>query len=237
MINCINALPYICKSVNMGMEIIEFSWLGLNLQEPMALITNWILASFSFYAFWQLKKGVSRFQDLWKMFYLVLGTSMIVGGLGHLFFQYTGIPGKYPSWTLGTLAAVYASFAMISLMEKRRNQKIIERIVVIKAVILLIAGIITQKFLFIAIDTSITYLFFCGYLAVRLHRNNWKGVKFIYLGVLILIPSAIIFSLKINVHRWLNKDDLSHVLMLGCIIFFFLGIRETQKLNSKKLIK
>lgn len=221
----------------MGIEIIEFNWLGLNLQEPMALITNWILASFSFYAFWQLKKGVSRFQDLWKMFYLVLGISMVFGGLGHLFFQYTGIPGKFPSWTGGVLAGVYASFAMISLMPNRETQKRIETVVLIKSTALLLAAVITQKFFYVAIDTSITYLIFCGYLGIRLHRKNWQGIKFIYLGVLVLIPSAIIFGLKINIHRWLNKDDLSHVLMLGCIMFFFFGVRATQKLNAQKLVK
>ncbi len=230
-------MPYICTLMKMGIEIIEFSWLGLNLQEPMALITNWILASFSFFAFWSLKKGVSRFQDLWKMFYLVLGVSMLFGGLGHLFFQYTGIPGKFPSWTGGVLAGIYASFAMISLLNTRETQKKIEILVLIKSVTLLIIAFVTQKFLFVAIDTSITYLFFCGYLGIRLSRNNWQGVKFIYLGVLVLIPSAIIFGMKINIHRWLNKDDLSHVLMLGCIIFFFLGVRATQKLNAQKLVK
>ncbi len=221
----------------MGADIIEFSWFGLNLQEPMALITNWILAAFSFYAHAQLKRGVSRFQNLWKMFYLVLGISMIIGGLGHLFFQYTGIPGKFPSWTLGTLAGIYASFAMISLMNSRQTQKKMKILVLLKSAILLILAFITRKFLFVAIDTSVTYLVFCGYLAVRMHRRNWEGLKFIYLGVLVLIPSAIIFGLNISLHRWLNKDDLSHVMMLGCIIFFFLGVRETQKLNHNKLIK
>jgi hypothetical protein len=51
--------------MNTGMEIIEFSWQGMTLQEPMALLTNWLIAAFSFYAYSQLEKGVSLFQDLW----------------------------------------------------------------------------------------------------------------------------------------------------------------------------
>jgi hypothetical protein len=223
--------------MNFGMDLIEFNWMGLSLQEPMALITNWILASFSFFAFSRLEKGVSRFQDLWKMFYLILGISMLFGGLGHFFFQYSGIPGKFPSWTLGVIAGVYASFAMISLMQHNKVRKILQVFVILKSAILLLTAFLTMKFLFVAIDTSVTYLIFCGYLAFRLDRRNWEGIKFIYLGVLVLIPSAIIFGLQINLHRWLNKDDLSHLLMLGCIIFFFLGVRATQKTNEHRLTK
>ena len=44
-----------------------------------------------------------------------------------------------------------------------------------------------------------------------------------YMGVLVCIPSVFIFLLKLNPHKWLNKDDLSHLLMLLCLIFFYLG--------------
>lgn len=231
------ALMYICSRMSEGFEIIKFNWMGLELQEPMALITNWLLAIFSFYAFFKLKRGESQFQDLWKLFYFVLGTSMIFGGLGHLFFQYWGIPGKFPSWTLGVVAGICASFAMITLLEKAETQRKVRQLVLLKSVVLLTAAIITRKFLFVAIDTSLTYLVFCGFLAYQLHRKNWEGVKFIYMGVLVLLPSAFIFGLKINAHQWLNKDDLSHVLMLGCIILFYLGVRNTQKLNPQRLSK
>ncbi len=221
--------------MNPSFEIIEFEWMGMHLQEPMALITNWILTLFSFYAFSQLKKGVSQFQDLWKIFFLILGISTFFGGLGHLLFQYAGIPGKFPSWTLGTVAGVFASFAMIILIERPETQKRVRQLVLIKSFLLLTTAIITRKFLFIIVDTSITYLIFCGYFAYHLHKKNVEGIKLIALGVLVLSPSVLIYTLKINVHTWLNRDDLSHVLMLGCIIFFYLGVRATQELNPKRL--
>lgn len=233
----LSELYCIFAGMNMGFEVIEFNWWGLNLQEPMALITNWCLALFSFYAFFQLEKDRSQFQNLWKLFYLVLGTSMFFGGLGHVFYQYTGIPGKFASWTFGVLAGICASFAMITLVEKKETRLLLKKIVLVKSAVLLGAAIFSMKFFFVAIDTSLTYLVFCGYLAYRLHQNDWEGIKFMYLGVLVLLPSALIFGLKINLHRWLNKDDLSHVLMLGCIILFFLGVRATQKQNAPRLIK
>lgn len=219
------------------MEIIQFDLLGFHLQEPMALITNWMIASFAFFAYFNLKKGISVFQDYWKTFYLILGISMIFGGLGHLFFQYTGIPGKFPSWSLGVLAGVFSSFAMISMWPNVEQQKRLRTFVLIKSVVLLSTALITRKFVFVAIDTSLSYLVFCGYLGYRLIQKNLSGMRFIVLGVLVLLPSAFIFGLKINLHRFLNKDDLSHLFMVGCIACFYLGIKqfgETQKQVSVK---
>lgn len=55
------------------------------------------------------------------------------------------------------------------------------------------------------------------------------GLKWIVIGVLVLIPSAFIFIKEVNLHRWLNKDDLSHVLMLACIYFFYIGMKTWGK--------
>jgi hypothetical protein len=211
------------------MEIIQFEIFGLNLQEPMALLTNWMIAGFAFFAFFNLKRKESPFQDYWKTFYLILGVSMIIGGLGHLFFQYWGIIGKFPSWTLGVLAGIYSSFAMISIWPNRKQQRNLRRFVIIKSILLLSLAFATRKFLFVAIDNSLAYLIFCGFLAFKLFKKNLAGMKYISIGVLILLPSALIFGFKINLHRYLNKDDLSHFFMVGCIIMFYIGVKKADK--------
>lgn len=211
------------------MEIIQFEMFGLQLQEPMALITNWMIASFAFYAFFNLKRNVSPFHDYWKTFYLVLGISMIFGGLGHLLFQYSGIPGKFPSWSLGVLAGIYSSFAMISVWPNKKQQKILKRFVLLKSIVLLSLAIATKKFLFVAIDTSLAYLIFCGFVAFKLFKKNYAGMKYISIGVLVLLPSALIYGLEINIHRYLNKEDFSHLFMIGCITLFYLGVKKTDE--------
>jgi hypothetical protein len=223
------AFPYICRPNKDFVEIIEFEMFGLNLQEPMALVTDWLIASFSFYAFFKLKKNETQFQDYWKMFYLMLGISMLFGGLGHLFYQYWGIPGKFPCWSLGISAGIYSSFAMISVWPNKKQQVNFRRFVLIKSVLLLTLAFATQKFLFVAIDTTLAYLFFCGYLAYKLFKKNYVGMKYISLGVLVLLPSAFIFGLQINIHRFLNKDDLSHLFMVACIVMFYIGVKRTDK--------
>jgi hypothetical protein len=143
--------------------------------------------------------------------------------------------GKVPSWTLGVLAAIFASFAMIETVNNESAQKLLQRVVLIKSVILLSLSFVTLKFLFVALDTSVTYLFFCGYLAYRQSKKEWRGINYFYYGVLALLPSAFIFGLKFNLHKWLNKDDLSHIFILACVMLFFEGVKSTQKLMPNRL--
>jgi predicted membrane channel-forming protein YqfA (hemolysin III family) len=66
-----------------------------------------------------------------------------------------------------------------------------------------------------------------------LFKRGAHTVKWMVIGVVVLLPSAFVFLLKLNIHRWLNKDDLSHLFMLGAIICFYLAMRGW-KLNTTK---
>lgn len=217
---------------------IQFDWLGLHLQEPMAIITNLMLSVFCFFAYQRLRKGSdTKANYWWRLFYLFFGWSTFFGALGHGLFLYTGIYGKFPCWTLGCLANIFAAKGMLSFQGYSRLTKFTEIAIWSKSLGLLLLAILTQKFIFVAIDAIITYLSFTGAFAFVLIKRGLREMRYMIIGVLILIPSAFIFILKINPHRWLNKDDLSHVLMLGCIVFFYLGMkawnnRESVELNN-----
>lgn len=219
------------------MEIIYFKLFGLHLQEPMALITNWLISSFCFFAFFKLRKFKSDANYYWRMFYLSFGVSTFFGGLGHIFFQYTGMYGKFPSWTFGTLSNCFAALGMLSFKSFSFPSNYAKWIVWSKAVIMLSLAIITKKFVFVAIDAIITYIGYTGIYAYYMLKNrNAKFLRLIIVAVLVLLPSAFIFLLKLNLNRWLNKDDLSHLLMLGCIYFFYLGLKEWGR-NEKVYVK
>ena len=78
------------------MEIIRYDLFGLHLQEPMAFITNSLIALFCFWAFRSLRADITV-NKYWKMFYLFLGTSSFLGALGHTLFMYFDMYGKMPS--------------------------------------------------------------------------------------------------------------------------------------------
>ena len=209
----------------MTQELIEFKVGSLTLQEPMALITNWMMSLFSLYAFFKLKKTNFEEVVLWRKFFFWFTITSFFAGLGHLFFQQLGIPGKYPNWITSVLAGFYAGFAM--LFNFKSN--FLKSFLIIKGISLLLLSIIFQKFIFIAVDAILTYIIYCGIIGYKLTKSISLYYKFMYLGVLVCIPSVFIFLLQLNPHKWLNKDDLSHLLMLFCLIFFYLGASARSK--------
>jgi len=206
-------------------ELIEFKFAGLILQEPMALITNWMMSFFCLYAFLQLPKTVSKEVKLWKNFFLWFAVSTFFGGLGHLFYQQFGVLGKYPNWITGVLAGFFPGYAMLIYYKASSLKKFLKLFLFVKGIVLLFLGVTLQKFIFIAIDGILTYVIYCGIIGYALSLKVSSTYRFMYYGVLVCVPSVFIFLFKINIHRWLNKDDLSHLLMLGCLFFFYLGVK------------
>jgi hypothetical protein len=213
---------------------LPFELFGLCLQEPMALITNWLIASTSFILFARISKPTTLFQKHWRMFYLMFGISTVFGGLGHLLFYYFDVFGKFPCWVFGFIAAFHAGKAMISnKMISETRQKRLTQFLLFKMLVLGGMAVLMGSFIYVMIDASITYLFFCLGFGMYYWKNGNDGFKYTVIAVLVLLPSIFIFTLQINPHIWFNKDDLSHILMVTTIIFFYFGIiRNREEVNE-----
>ena len=203
----------------------------------MSLIMNWLISLFCLFAWFSLRERVGEAVIWWRRFFLIFSISTFFGGLGHLFFQYTGVYGKIPCWTLGVIAGYCASRGMLSLVDKSKLRNAFHAGLVIKCGLLLILGVWTLNFLFISIDATLSYLVFCGGFGIYLYRKSYEAARYFVIGVLVLLPSAFIFAFKVNLHAWFNKDDLSHVLMMACLFFFFLGAKglaERRPISNNK---
>lgn len=207
-------------------EIIEFSIGNLKLQEPIALITNWLIALFCFFVLMKVKWSDAYPIRSFRLFYAVLGISMIFGGLGHLFFQYFGLYGKIPSWGLGILAGYYMGKGVLYYWKKHQSYRFFSFFLIFKSLTLFILSVIFLKFIFVAVDMIFTYILYSGYIAYRLWKKDKIEMKFFVYGVIILFPSLFIFLMNINLHLYFNRDDFSHLLMLGCIMFFYKGVKS-----------
>ncbi|MNV08776.1 hypothetical protein D3C71_992480 [compost metagenome] len=218
-----------------AVELIHFDFLGLHLQEPMALLFNWIIAGFCFYAFNKLGSYKSEANFYWRAFYLVFGISTVFGGLGHLFFNYTGFYGKYPSWILGCVANGFVGMGMLHFKGISTPKSYAYYLIWIKSIGLCVVSIMTQKFIFVALDAILTYIGYTGIYAYLLMKRDIRAkfLKNMIIAVIILTPSAFIFIFKLNIHQWLNKDDLSHILMFFTIYYFYLGLKEWGRNESQ----
>ncbi|MGB0933857.1 MAG: DUF6962 family protein [Lishizhenia sp.] len=221
-------------TANCAESIIRFTIGNLQLQEPMALVTNWMIALTCLILYKKIKKPQTLFELNWKRFYLFFGFSVLFGGLGHLFFHYFGIYGKFPCWTLGVFASYFAGKAMIStsiFSLKRRN--LLHYILVAKCISFGALALLFNSFIFITVDAVISYLFYCGIVGFIYWKRGRSEFKYIVYAVIVLIPSIFIFLLRLNPHIWFNKEDLSHILMILTIILFYFGVQQFVLLNKK----
>lgn len=214
---------------------LPFTWLGLCLQEPMALVTNWLIALTSIYLFFKIKKPYSKFRIHWRKFYFYFAISTFFGGLGHLLFNYFDVYGKFPCWIFGVIASFHAGKAMISVnMLTTSLQRKLTISLFIKGVVLITLATSTGSFIFIMVDAILSYLVFCLGFGAYYWKKGYHSFKYTVYAIIILFPSIFIFLLKLNPHLWFNKDDLSHVLMVLTIIFFYIGIRKFTKFESQE---
>jgi len=219
------------------LEKLPFDFYGLCLQEPMALVTNMIIAITCFVIYFRFNPVENNFQKHWKMFYLLFGLSTFFSGFGHMFFNYTGVYGKFPTWTLGLFSAFYAGKAMISLnVLKPQTHKFFLNLLYIKLIAFVVLALSFQSFIFVMADAVITYLFFCMGFGIYYWRKGLSSFKYTVIAVLVLIPSIFIFTLQYNPHLWFNKEDLSHVLMTATIIFFYFGVIRLDQLDLDEVI-
>ena len=218
---------------------IEFELFGLELLEPMAIITDTIMGGLSVYFGFKILalRKTLPFYKYWVLFFIIFGVGSILGGIGHTFYNQLGIFGKIPSWVCGPISVYFAEKAMISLHWKGETKKKLQKWFDLKVVLVYLAffyllffGDKSQNanlpFLPIAINTIVGLIAAVGVLGFKYTEKLSPKFKFFWLGVMVMFPSAIVFLFKINVHQWFDKNDFSHVLISIGIVYWYLGVSK-----------
>jgi len=214
-------------------EKIKFVLFGLDLLEPMAFVTNLLIVSICIFSYLSTKNNRSNYAKYWRFFFLTFAIAAFCGGLSHVFWNYLWFYGKIPSWTTGVLSSTFAAFAMLEVSVLRPKAKTMwQWVIILKGIIVLGLAFANWKFLFIAIDTIVTFLGFCGAYGYYLWRIGYNYVRYVVIGVLIILPSAFIFLLKIDLHEWMNREDLSHLLMFVGIYYFGVSVLKQRGVDS-----
>ena len=224
---------------------IEFEFLGLNMQEPNTFIGDMLLFLFAAFFAYKLRKlrKTGAFFNYWYLFYIIFGLGFFLGGFGHLFYEYLGIPGKTPSWYLGFFSVYFIERAMISIHPNARLKKLLFKIGNAKLVLVLVAELAVSFFVDLEADYSramiiptinstlglVLTLGVLGYF----YAKKTPGLKFFWLSVLVQFPAAFFQIMKINIHPWFDKNDASHLLLLFGLFCYFAGIRNYQKSLQK----
>ena len=229
--------------IGVDFEKIEYVLFGWDLLEPMALIMDSIMGLLSIYFAIKIAKYKSKhpFYTYWMWFFLLFGLGAFYGGFTHALFNYWGVSGKIPVWLLGPLSVYALEQAMIAASTNKRQISLLKgfsfwKYFIVTVVWLLIYNLYPLEenpavgFLPVAFNTIFGVLLFAGFLAQSYYKKKLSiNYRYFVLAVIIMIPSAFVYLLKINLHPWFDKNDLAHLLLGGGIIYFYLGVSKLHK--------
>jgi len=234
--------------IGQDFEKISFDFLGLELLEPNAFIGDLIIAILSFLfahkTYKIYKRTLSNNHKYWLLFFLVFGIGFLAGGLGHLLFNYWGIPGKFVSWYSGVVFPFLIEMAMFSLLkEKEMLFKLLAKIKLVIGLIILTLIIIKYdlnkdmtKGMIVPTYSSLIGLFFAlGYLGYVFSIKMHKSFNLLWISILVMLPSVFFQSMKINLHPWFDRNDVGHFLLIINIILYFSSIVKYDKYKTSLL--
>lgn len=226
--------------IGQDFEKIEFNFLGYDFLEPNALYGDFIVGALSVYCailcsrYYKQTKLI--FFKHWKHFFYVFGFGFAYGGLGHFCYNYWGIPGKIPAWYVGgIISTIFIELAMTSLLPKERYTKLVRFFIIKTSLICILQAIIIvfvdlEKEPGIGLIGSIlaaltAFPFVLGVLGVRFSKSITPTFKYLWWSLIVFSPSLLFQAMKINFHQWFDRNDVSHILMFGNIVLYFLAVK------------
>jgi hypothetical protein len=238
---------FFCKMlVGEDFNKIHITMFGLNISEPNVMLSDLFMSIISFYCGLRLLRGsgYSSFKSWWVYFFFVYGFSALSGGIGHALYAYFGSSGKLCGWISGIFSIYLIERAMTEAFNDLTLKYQLKKLSLIKLIFFLIVFFsifffrhvdkqTSLPFLPIAINTIIGVTWFAGYYSFKLSKQINSDFRYIYVGVLIMIPSAFFFLCKVNIHPWLDKNDISHFLLTLGIVCFFIGVEKISLTKEK----
>jgi hypothetical protein len=158
-------------------------------------------------------------------FFIWMSISTFLGLFGHLFFKYFGFYGKFPSWICISVTSYYFCISILEINQINiKNWKIG---LFIKGISCLLISLMFTKFSFVALDSVVSYMVLGAFLGVKLFKEQQN--MFLLIGTICILPTLFIFGLKINIHRYFNKDDFSHFFILLSLFFYYFCATKNRK--------
>lgn len=206
--------------------------LGIRLQEPMTVFTNFLITGFCFYAFWILQKTNRSEKTILylKLYFLFLGCSAFFGGLlGHGLQYALGLEGKLPGWIISIIAVYFMECSAVeyaTIIIKTKKLQLLNWLNLGFMGLLIFLTFYYKDFKFVIFHS------FYGFIGVAfiLHfliykKSNDLASLTMMRGIGLLLVAVFIFGYGISPHIWFNQNDLSHLFMVwACFLFLKAGL-------------
>ncbi len=201
---------------------------GITILEPFTVLTNLLIAIACFYAYRSLKKNnlnQSFTHRYIGYFFLLIGFATIIGGVvGHAFLYATGLYGKIPGWYISMAGVAAFERAAIShsrpLMHKNVG-RFFSVLNIVEILTFMTLSLVKLNFLYVELHATygLIVVVFCFELYVYLKTKD-KAFQFLLYATVFGLGAVLCHALKLNLNRWFNYNDISHLFMTVSILFY-----------------
>ena len=190
-----------------------------------------------------LEQGNAKDNETWTLVRKLVHTMEFTANPGRNLKFY--VKDKPTGKILGIICIFFVEKAMISLL-KTKSKLLWENLSLLKLILALVLEI--GVFCFVdmsqdhsiglrvpAINSTIGFVFSLVVLGNKYRKEIDKNFIFMIYGVLLLIPSGLFISFKINIHPWFDKNDFGHLILIIAMFFYYKSIYTySQKIVNKQ---
>lgn len=209
--------------------------LGIRIDEPIATLTDVMVAVVCFYAFIRLQKNYKvdhRIYLLTRGYFLAMGIATFIGGvIGHGFIYALDRSWKFPGWAVSMIAINMIERVMINYTKPFMNHKVATFFSWFNIVELLTFATLaftTLNFQFVEIHSgyglTVFVLGFSIYNYIKRDKN--RDILYFIWAVVAAACASFFFTSRIGLDKWYNYIDISHTFMTISALLFYLGARK-----------
>jgi len=202
---------------------------GIRIQEPVTVLTDFLVAAVCFYAFFKLRKSGRKERPIFyfKYFFLAMGLSTFFGALlGHAFLYKLGFVWKTPAWVTGMCSVFFIERAAIMQARSIMNQRVskfFSFMNVMELCTFLFLALYFLNFFFVDIHASYGLLVVFVFECFIYIKKKDPGSLMMMFAIGVSTLAAVVHMSKFSIHTWFNYFDLSHVFMAAGSYLFYLG--------------
>ncbi|RXK59739.1 hypothetical protein ESA94_11805 [Lacibacter luteus] len=202
---------------------------GITVLEPFTVLTNLFIAFACFYAYYSLKKrklNQSFTHRYIVYFFVLIGWATIIGGvIGHAFLYATGLYGKIPGWYIsmaGVAAFERAAIAHGRPFMHKKVGRFFSILNIVEICSFMLLSLFTLNFLFVELHATygLFVVVFCFELYVYL-KTKQASFQYLLAATVLGFAAALCHALKLNINRWFNYNDISHLFMTASIFCYY----------------
>ena len=211
------------------METISAEVAGWQLTDINVFVSDTVLAIICFVCYYRLQNWLEDKLDrrYWRLFFLLLGVSAFLGGVGHLFYNYDWhIYIMLVSWSLNAVAVFFLERAIIEQIRQNGWRKWLIALIYVKLVVAIVLLLIKQRYNIAAIMSAAGMIGILLPIVLTLVRERTgTAVYYFVAGFLLSAVAGLAFMLKWDISRWINHADVGHYLIGVSMVLFYFAVR------------